>query len=293
MAINISNTFINNNFFDYYHETEETVSEFGIITDTPLNMESTFLISPNISNTSSTLPKEEETFANNLYHLHPKETESTTTSIFETPILPSTNIMLNKKKRGRKRKEYKTSEQYLPFKIGCHDDKDEDNMMKKIKPHYHKFLVLFLNNCIKQAGLIEELKKLEGKFNSDTSIGRNQGLFNSCLAQVLSQPISSKCKNYSKDHNIKVIENIKGKDVCLDEVLSFTYDYVYSEMFLNKNVKNKKLEKYVNCIPNEYILDSLLRKQRKELRQELYVFAHEKFVQKILNGVPRKTKYII
>ena len=84
MTINISNAFINNNFFDYHHETEETVSEFGIITETPLNMESTFLISPNISNTSSILPKEEETFTNNLYHLHPKETESTTTSIKKT-----------------------------------------------------------------------------------------------------------------------------------------------------------------------------------------------------------------
>ena len=292
MAINTLDALGNNNFFESHHDIDEIISEYGITSEAPLNAESTFLISPHSSETTSSSPNEEETFENNIYHLPQKETESTTTSVIESP-LSSVNIMLNKKKRGRKRKEYKTSEQYLPFKIGCHDDKDEDNMMKKIKPHYHKFLVVFLNNCIKKAGLVEELKKLEGKFNSDTSIERNQGLFSSCLANVLSQPISSKCKKYSKEHNIKVIEKIKGKDECVDEVLSFTYDYVYKEMFLNKNVKNGKIEKFINCIPSEYMFDSLLTKQRKELKHELYVFAHEKFVQKILKGVPRKTKCVM
>ena len=144
---------------------------------------------------------------------------------YNTP--PSTTQLINKKKRGRKNKEQKQVEQSLPFKIGCHDNMDEDNMMKKIKPFYHNFLIKFINQCLQQLQINFELKKLNGQINSDTSIGRNKKIFNSPLFQILSLPISGKCKNFDKNYNEKIISRIKGINPYLDELLNLSYSYVY------------------------------------------------------------------
>ena len=204
----------------------------------------------------------------------------------------STKQLINNKKRGRKKKEQKEIEQSLPFKIGCHDNMDEDNMMKKIKPFYHNFLIKFINQCLQQLQIKFILKRLNGQINSDTSIGRNKKIFNLPLYQILSFPISGKCKKFDNDYNEKVMSKIKGMNPYLDELLNLSYSYVYKELFISKNFSNEKFKYFVNCIPKQDFLETLLEKQSKDLSQKLLTFAKYQFVQKIENGVPRKSKEI-
>ena len=207
-------------------------------------------------------------------------------------IAIATKQLINYKKRGRKKKQQKELEQSFPFKIEHHDNMAEDNMIKKIKPFYHNFLIKFINQCLQQLQIKAVLKKLDGKINSDTSIRSNQKMFQLPLCQVLSQAISSKCQKFDKNHNEKILSKIKGINPHLDGLLNLSYSYVYKELFINKNFSNKKFEHFVNCIPKQNFLENLLEKQSKELSPKLLDFAKNHFVQKIENGIPRKFKQI-
>lgn len=280
-------SFFNTTFFSSQPQSEETLSDLNSPSDPDDQAWPCFPgIPPNFITPPLSKPEisREDAYDKTLYQLPRKDIETTTSTSM------SVNALLSKKRRGRKKKSHKTYEQHLPFKIGCHDDTNEDNMMKKIKPYYHKFLVLFINNCIRRLGVNEELKKLEGKFNSDTSIGRNQELFSSCIYEVVSQPISKKCRNFEEDHNSKVMLHLKGRDGNLDKILNLSYSCVYRELFVNKNFKNEVFEQYVTCIPRDCCIDALIKKQHKELKTKLLKFAQEKFLEKIMKGVPRKTK---
>jgi hypothetical protein len=285
MIVDTSNAFINCNLFEIHNETAETISDSEIMNYTLPNTESTTPFSPPISNTNLS-SIQTNTYETNLDHIPQNKLKSSLKYIYS---IKSSPITINKK-RGRRKNEHKKVENCFQFEISCHDDKQEDNMMKKIKQFYHKFLIEFINNCIKKIGLFNKLKNLEGKYNSNLLVKINKELFSSCLTHVLSQPISNKYRRYPKEHNMQVIENIKGKNKELDEVLSLRYDYVYKEIFLDKNLKNKTFENFEDCIPNKYSFDALLNKQRIDLRQSLNEYAHKKYVQKILTIVPRKTK---
>ena len=205
--------------------------------------------------------------------------------------------LLQSRPVGRKPNNIKNKEKHFPFLLDCHDNKKEDNMIKKIKPHYHRFLLKYINNCIKKLGMKTFLKKLEGKFNSNTSTSQNKLLLETPLLHVLSENISERFLNFNKDYNKNVLISLTEENEYLKGLLELTYEYVYTNVFIKECSEVHKLcydnvyiEYFKNEIPKEFLFEKLVHKQEKSLQRTLDVFGKEGFVWKISNSTSRIRK---
>ena len=171
-------------------------------------------------------------------------------------------------------------------------------MIKKIKPHYHRFLLAYINNCIRKIGMHKMLlKKLEGKFNSNISISQNKLLLESSLFSVLSSNISGRFMNFNKDHNKNVLSALVKENEQLKGLLELTYEYVYTNVFIkprneihNTTYDNAYVEHFKHEIPKEFLFEKLVHKQEEALQSTLRAFGKERFVWKIVNGISRSRK---
>ena len=125
----------------------------------------------------------------------------------------------NPKRLGRKTKRNNepNPEDKTKKKISVvHDKFHDDNMRKKCKSIILKSLFEFINNKLKvvyrkdmgYGDFKKELKILEQKNNKNSTYDSDREFLGKKLIDIFSQKISSRCCNFSPEHNKKIIESL-------------------------------------------------------------------------------------
>ena len=139
--------------------------------------------------------------------------------------LPQTKHFL-KKKRGRK--SFKTD-----YKV--HDRDSPDNIKRKVKTHFHNFIIALLNMKIGQF-LQKEIKfgKIASKITQDLTVEYNQKLFKTKIKDI----IIVMSDKYSNKNRNKIILNEIMKKVDQNNELILFLNLNYEEIFLNYYLKS-------------------------------------------------------
>jgi hypothetical protein len=166
-------------------------------------------------------------------------------------ITPTINTQTkNKRKRGRRK--LKSGEEY---ELALHTKDNDDNIKRKVKTHFHNFIVAYLNMLIRQTlktKRIYKFKKMCSKITQDVTISYNKKLMDTPIKDVLVQ-VSNKFKD--KDINLYYIEKImqmKSNNEfeniginTLKEILNTSYKDMMNNFYLKSNKKlfeNEKLD---------------------------------------------------
>jgi hypothetical protein len=164
---------------------------------------------------------------------------------------PTINTQIkNKRKRGRRK--LKSGEEY---ELALHTKDNDDNIKRKVKTHFHNFIVAYLNMLIRQTlktKRIYKFKKMCSKITQDVTISYNKKLMDTPIKDVLVQ-VSNKFKD--KDINLYYIEKImqmKSNNEfeniginTLKEILNTSYKDMMNNFYLKSNKKlfeNEKLD---------------------------------------------------
>jgi hypothetical protein len=178
------------------------------------------------------------------------------------------NNKYTNKKRGRKKLNYKKKD---------HTKNCKDNQLKKIKAHYHKFILCFFNLLIRKFYGFQKFSFLKGiyrldktnpEFNEDNIfIGNditkktNRKLINISIKDFLKQDVSPKCSRHEKNENNKIFEEKLNKKFIDDYYYLFqtSYKEFYKKYYLNYN-QNEKL---IIDLKNENLK---LKKENQKIR---------------------------
>ena len=135
---------------------------------------------------------------------------------------------LLKKKRGRK--TLKTDNK-------VHDRDSPDNIKRKVKTHFHNFIIAILNMKIGQF-LQKEVKfgKIASKITQDLSVEYNQKLFKTKIKDI----IVAMSDKYSNKNRNKIILNEIMKRVDKNSELILLLNLNYEEIYLNYYLKSNK-----------------------------------------------------
>ena len=193
------------------------------------------------------------------------------------------------KKRGRK----KTNEKKKDHTKNC-----KDNQLKKIKAHFHKFILCFFNLLIRKFYGFQKYSFLKGiyrldktnpEFNEDNIfIGNditkktNRKLINISLKEFLKQEVSPKCSRHEKNENNKIFEEKLNKKFINEYNYLFQTSYkdFYKNYYLKFNEnddliielqkENLKLKKENQKIKNfDDLIINLSFKEKKEYINEI------------------------
>ena len=144
------------------------------------------------------------------------------------------------KKRGRKKKLIKLNKN----EAGIHNKYSDDNLKRKIKTHFHNFIIAYLN--MKSKNILLKHKKF-GKISSDITqnigIEFNQQLFDKKIKDIVVQ-ISDKFLD--KEKNIISLETIlkkADKDSEIIHLLNMNYKDFYINYYLKSTKKTFEGEK--------------------------------------------------
>ena len=130
-------------------------------------------------------------------------------------------IKINSHNYGRKKKSDKNNKK--------HNKSSGDNIINKIKGY---FINHFIGDIIKKNSINEiiELKKIPNKFIRNLSKNNNEELFKKKIKDIFSEvKISTKYKNYDRDANKVIINNIfeEKKQTKIMQILELTFKELF------------------------------------------------------------------
>ena len=154
-------------------------------------------------------------------------------------------------KKGRKKYN---EEKIIKKKI--HDKTESGNIRSKIKNHFHKFIIEFLNEQIKENNdgkQIVKFRKINYKTINIRNRKENKELIEAKIKEIFKYDISSKFKYKSNDQNLKTLNAIYHIPK-LKKYLDMTYEEFYSKLFLKEehpSTVSSKVEYFCDFIKNE------------------------------------------
>ena len=159
-----------------------------------------------------------------------------------------------KKKRGRKPQTKEISKKSLRQR------ENDDNIRRKIKCHFHNFIINYFNYLIKKnkKGNLR-FKKIKYSYALNDSIKFNQDLLQKKISEFFKLDISIKYKNYQKNENELVYEKlIKRFDNEILKLFDLTYIQFYQQYYLNEsfNLNNSKINNFYDLYKKEQIKES-------------------------------------
>jgi hypothetical protein len=139
---------------------------------------------------------------------------------------------------------------------------NSDNIKRKIKTHFHCFIISFLNLTIKKEynGIQKfTFKKMCSEVTQNITINYNKNL--------LLTPIKEILKNVSQKYNdsfqnIKIISKIPSSKVEINKLLNCTYQQMYEDYYLKSKSEMFQNEKENNSYENHLL--RILKKFGKE-----------------------------
>ena len=130
------------------------------------------------------------------------------------------------KKRGRKNKSKGIKK---PENKNEHNKFSNDNVKRKIKAFFNRYIIKLLNNLVKGKYKKSRIKflKMNIKITKDISIGYNRNLLNTPLKEIIVN-VSNKYKNKENNNKncIKFIEGQKDNEEIIN-ILNMTYEQLY------------------------------------------------------------------
>ena len=191
------------------------------------------------------------------------------------------------KKRGRKGKLFENDkeEQNTPDYKKIHGKFCDDNIRRKIKACFHKYMINFLNNLMLinfRNGTLKFLK-MNIRITKDVGIGYNRNLLDKSIKDIILN-VSNKYKNKENQNKncIEYIKKQKNNEEIL-KILNTKYKDLYSYYYLKSNKKdilNNSFEEHK---------EKLLKKYGKEYLS-LFVKNAENFIEFYLKGKNRKLR---
>jgi hypothetical protein len=146
------------------------------------------------------------------------------------------------RQRGRK----KTNEKKKDHTKNC-----KDNQLKKIKAHFHKFILCFFNLLIRKFYGFQKYSFLKGIYRLDKTnpefkednifIGNditkktNRKLINISLKEFLKQEVSPKCSRHEKNENNKIFEEKLNKKFINE--YNYLFQTSYKDFYKNYYLK--------------------------------------------------------
>lgn len=145
----------------------------------------------------------------------------------------NTKLKLNNKKRGRKNK--KSNENNILAVI--HDKFSNDNLKRKIKTHYHLFIIAFLNKISKHIlGQTIKFGKISSYITQNITVEYNRRLLDTKIKDIVT---SISDKYHDKDRNKIIVDLILNKSNKDSEIIKFL-NISYKDFFLNYYLKSTK-----------------------------------------------------
>ena len=197
----------------------------------------------------------------------------------------------DKKKRKKGRRKLRPGQDY---ELALHTKDNDDNIKRKVKTHFHNFIVAYLNMIIKQTLKTKrqyKFKKMCSKITQDVTISYNKKLMDTPVKDILVQ-VSNKFKD--KDINLYYIEKIsaiksnnlnenEGIDT-LKQILNTSYKdmmnnfYLKSTKNLFENEKNdESFEKHIENLINKYGYNYAMKfKQNAENFVNFYISSKQR-----------------
>ena len=185
----------------------------------------------------------------------------------ESPVLKNKSHLKNqllKKKRGRK----KLNDSDDNILIVKHDRNSDDNLKRKVKTHFHNYIIALLNSKLKLEQGKEKIKfvKINSEITQNITIEYNQNLFKKPIKDIVIQTsekyqnknINRECLNYimsTESINYEVINllNKTYEDMYLNYYLKSTKDSFDSQPNESYESHKEKLKKFGNEYLNRYI----------------------------------------
>jgi hypothetical protein len=187
------------------------------------------------------------------------------------------------KKRGRinKNSDYKNH-----IKRRIHNKYCNDNVRRKTKTLYHKYIIQLLNDLIKKKyeNIRMKFVKMDIRITKDISIEYNRYLLEKKIKDIIIN-VSKKYQN--KDNNIKCIrlmELQKDNEEILN-ILNMTYKDLFINYYLKSTKNNTKDNSY------EAHKEKILSLYGKEYL-DIYIKNTENFIEFFMNGKNRKSRKI-
>ena len=228
-----------------------------------------FINSSNVDNNFETFDDEQKDKSINIFF--PDKKNKVEYSCCDDNIYQKKIDYLNKKKSQKKKEKNN-------LKKKKHDKTESGNIRSKIKNHFHKFIIKFLNEKIKENNdgkQIVKFRQINYKSTNIRSREENKKLIEAKLKEIFKYDISSKFKYKSDDQNLKTLNAIYHNPK-LKKYLDMTYEEFYTKLFLKdehpstvsskveyfcdfiKNLKNKELKKINLNEENIYINQTII-----------------------------------
>lgn len=162
-----------------------------------------------------------------------KNIETNKDNLFDNEINNSQNLYFTNKKRGRKKlNDSKNEEKYI-----IHDKFSHDNIKRKVKTHFHIFIITLLN--MKSEKILNNRNKF-GKISSsitqNITIEYNQQLFDRKIKDII---IDMSNKFQDKNRNIICLEIVNKRAHPYEEIIQLL-NLTYKDMYVNYYLKSTK-----------------------------------------------------
>ena len=192
------------------------------------------------------------------------------------------------RKRGRKLKKetlentFDINEIYFDNKV--HNRFSNDNVKRKLKALFHKYIINLLNYLIQKRFKNTKMKfvYLNSKITKDIGIEFNRSLLNQKIKDII---VNVSKKYNDKEHNKKCIKYIESQNDNEEiiKILNMTYKDLYEQYYLNSNENNS--------------LNNSFNEHKKKLmnlygKEYLKIFKEnaENMIEFFLNGKNRKSR---
>ena len=196
-----------------------------------------------------------------------------------------------KKLRKKGRRKLKPGQDY---ELALHTKDNDDNIKRKVKTHFHNFIVAYLNMVIKQTLRTKrqyKFKKMCSKITQDVTISYNKKLMDTPVKDILVQ-VSNKFKD--KDINLYYIEKIfqmksnnlfeNDNIITLQQLLNTSYKDMMNNFYLKSTKKvfeNEKIdesfEKHIENLTIKYGYNYAMKfKQNAENFVNFYISSKQR-----------------
>jgi hypothetical protein len=165
----------------------------------------------------------------------------------------------NKKTKRKKGRKLKNEISIIRPHERIHSRLNSDNIKRKIKTHYHNFIISLLNLTIKKEfnGIQKfKFKKMDSETTQNITINYNRNLLHTPIKEILKK-VSQKF--HDPYQNEKIIANLPPSKYEINKLLNCTYKEMYEDYYLksrsdlfNEEKENNSFESHLFRIQNKF-----------------------------------------
>ena len=186
-------------------------------------------------------------------------------------------IKFMNKKRGRKKLNESKNNDDLDSKT-IHGKFSDDNLKRKVKTHFHNYIIAILNSNLKKNHCPENKRfvKIKSKITQNITVEFNQKLFETKIKDII--------KDVSSKYQKKEINN-----ECINHVLSHPDNYKEVVKYLNLTYKDMYLNYYLHSTNQTFFgenIDESYEAHKEKLRKKYgdkYVENYVKNAENLIN----------